>query len=200
MESSSFGDKPGMSINTEGKQDDRELPGINLISFSKAQEPCSAGLTLRSLAETCAHACSKPWPPCGSWELQGKDTFRSQGEGALGSNCLLGSWLVNYVTSVLGLEWGAGAASHNCHLKFRFRHFHQVAGMRSAEAAAFDAFVKQCLVFTPGRCFRFCLRVFHVGLSWSFAESPISLTLSKYGCRSSCSQVSLSAGFMWRQP
>lgn len=66
MENSSFWDKPGMSINTEGKQDDRELPGINLVSFSKAQEACSARLTPRHLAETCAHACPKPWP---AWQL-----------------------------------------------------------------------------------------------------------------------------------
>lgn len=66
-----------MSINTEGKNDDRR---INLISFSKK---CSAGLTPVHLAETCAYEHQKPWPKCGSWAPQGKDTFRIQGEAAL---------------------------------------------------------------------------------------------------------------------
>lgn len=78
-----FSDKTGMSINTEGKHDDREPPGVNLISFSKAQEACSAEFTPLSLSGTCAPAQQKPWPLGGSRKPRGKVIFRIQEEGPL---------------------------------------------------------------------------------------------------------------------
>lgn len=53
---------------------------------------------------------------------------------------------------------------------------------------------------TPGTCFRVALAGFRAAFSCSFPNSPDSLMPSKYGCCSSCSQVCLSAGSIWRQP
>ena len=93
-----FSDKAGMSINTEGKHDDREPPGVNFISFSKAQEACSAGFTPLSLSGTCAPAQQKPCPLGGSREPRGKVIFRIQEEGPLAGS--LGPSPVDPVTCV----------------------------------------------------------------------------------------------------
>ena len=83
-----FSDKAGMSISTEGKHDDRELPEVNLISFSKAQKACSAEFTPLSLSGTCAPAQQKPGPLGGSREPLGRVIFRIQEEGPLTGKCL----------------------------------------------------------------------------------------------------------------
>lgn len=62
-----FLDKPGMSVNTESKHDDRELPGINWILFSRAQKAGSGGLSpvrMHDAIQGCFAAAGK--------ELQGR--------------------------------------------------------------------------------------------------------------------------------
>lgn len=77
-----------MPVNTEGKHEDKGLPWISLIPFSKAQAH-SAALIPLSLAGTCARTRQKPRPLGGSRELPDKGTFRIQVEGPLGG---IGLW------------------------------------------------------------------------------------------------------------
>lgn len=192
-----------MSVNTESTHDNRELPGILWISFSRAQKAGPKTLTLVYLSTPCALA-QQPPPPAAlrqqgrTYRARTPAGFREKGPSEAAASGALAESSFDLPPGagrrVLELQAATATSGRDAGC------LHQVAGVRPFETASLAASVRQRPVLTPGRCLRLVLRVFLVGRSSSLAGAPISLMLSKYGCCNSCSHVSLSAGFMWRQP
>lgn len=110
-------DKPGMSINTESKHGDREPPGINLISFSKAQTACSAGLTLLYLRPVLVHNKTPLWQQGTS----GQGNLQDSGRRGPWRRMSAVPWLIGHIPFTLLRKEGAGAVSCYDHPKNRCR-------------------------------------------------------------------------------
>lgn len=112
-----FLDKPGTSINTESKHDDRELPGINLTSFSKAQKACSAGLMLVYLRPMLVHNKTPLWQQGTAGQGRLQDSGR---RGSLEADVSV-PWLTDHMPVTVLCKEGAGAASRCYRPKNRYR-------------------------------------------------------------------------------